>query len=438
MKKWIAIVMAMVMVLSLAACSSETGGNENEGTENNVSNEGNNAASTGDTIKLVLWGAEEDQDLLKERVEAFKAAYPDYTFDIQIGVESEATAKDTILTDIEAAADVFAFADDQLVDLVNAGALASLNDLQDALQVAGKTLDDVKAANGAGSVTAASVGDTMYAFPMGGGNNYFLFYDSSVVSAEDVQSWDTLLAAANAAGKKVGMTLASGWYNASFFLGAGFTCVLNDDGTTTIDWNGTSASGITGVQVTQAMLEIAGNAAFQAIPDNGLAAEIPSGTLCAVVDGTWDASACQDVWGEGYAATKLPTFTVDGQQVQQGCFSGFKLMGVNAHSANSGWALLLAEFLTNEESQTLRFEQRGLAPTNTVAASNEAVAANLAIAASSAQDAFGVVQTVGNKYWDPAATFGEIIAQGQLSVSDEAGIQAALDTLVDGVGAAIE
>ena len=51
-------------------------------------------------------------------------------------------------------------------------------------------------------------------------------------------------------GKKVGMTLASGWYLAGFYYGAGFTTGLNADGTTSMDWNGTSPSGVTGVQVT--------------------------------------------------------------------------------------------------------------------------------------------------------------------------------------------
>ena len=58
------------------------------------------------------------------------------------------------------------------------------------------------------------------------------------------------------------MTLASGWYNASFFYGAGFTTGLNDDGTTTMDWNGTSADGYTGVDVVKGMLDIASNSAF--------------------------------------------------------------------------------------------------------------------------------------------------------------------------------
>ena len=417
MKKLLALLLTLAMVLSVAVC-----------------------ASAADPISLVVWGAEEDQALLAELVEGFKAAYPDQTFDIQIGVESESTAKDTVLTDVEAAADVFAFANDQLNDLVAAGALLDLSGQVSAVlpAYAGKTLEDVMAANGEGSVAAASKDGKLYAFPMGGGNNYFLYYDSTKVSAEQAQTWDGILAAAEASGSKVGMTYASGWYNASFFLGAGFIADMNEDGTTVIDWNGTSSDGYTGVDVAKAMAEIAANPGFLAIADGDISNQIASKAVCAVISGTWDAGAAEAAFGEGYAATKLPTFTCAGSQVQMSCYSGFKLMGVNAYSKNSGWAVLLAEYLTNESSQTARFNSRQLAPTNLNAAADEAVSSNIAIAASAAQDVYGSVQNVGGKYWDPTATFGQMVANGELSTADEAAIQNVLDTLVEGVCAAIQ
>lgn len=392
-----------------------------------------------DTISLTLWGAEEDQALLQELVEKFEATYADYSFDIQIGVESESTAKDTILTDVEAAADVFAFASDQIYDLVNAGALANLDEYDEAFQaVAGKSLDEVRAANSESSVEAATVDGKMYAFPMSGDNSYFLYYDSSVISDEDAQSWDTLLAAAEAAGKKVGMTLASGWYNAGFFYGAGFTTDLNDDGTTAMDWNGVSADGYTGVSVVQSMLNIAGNPAFQAVADGDVSNQIASGNLCAAISGTWDATVAQETFGDGYAATKLPTFTVGEDQVQMGSAFGYKFVGVNAYAENIGWAAVLAEFLTNEEAQVARFNARQIGPTNINAAASDDVAANVAISAVVAQSEYGVIQRVGGKYWDPAQSFGENIAQVTVAADDEAAIQEMLDTLVEGVTAPIE
>ena len=430
-KKVLALGLVGAMAISMAACgktssSTNNGGSGNSGTSN-------------ETVSLRVWGGEEDQNLLKELVEKFKTTYPDQKFNIEIGVESEATAKDTILTDVEAAADVFAFASDQIVDLNNAKALANIEDMDSALQnYAKKSIADVKAANGEGSVEAASIDGKLMAFPMTGGNGYFLYYDSSVISEEDAATWDTLLAAADKAGKKVGMTLASGWYNASFFYGAGFTTGLNDDGTTAIDFNGTSKDGYTGVQVTQSMLNIASNKAFMAIADGDVSNQIAGGTLAAVISGTWDAENAQKVFGNGYAATKLPTYTLDGKQVQQGSVSGYKFLGVNAYSKNVGWATVLAEFLTNEESQATRFEQRQLAPTNKKVAASDEVSKNVAIAASGAQDAYGVIQTVSAKYWDPAKTFGEMIAQGSISATDEKAIQDALDTMVEGAKAAVE
>jgi arabinogalactan oligomer/maltooligosaccharide transport system substrate-binding protein len=416
MRKVMAPVLTGAMVLSMAACAS----------------------ASDETVSLTLWGAEEDQTLLGELVEDFKAAYPDVDFDIQIGVESESTAKDTVLTDVEAAADVYSFADDQLNDLVNAGALLDLEEFDEALQAyAGKSLDDVKAANSAGSVESASIDGDLYAFPRAGDNGFFLYYDSSVLSEEDVASWDSLLDAAEAAGKKVGMTLASGWYNASFFYGAGFTTDLNEDGTTAMDWNGTSADGYTGVDVVKGMLEIAGHPAFMAVADGDLSNQLASGDLVACVSGTWDGITAQEVYGDGYAATKLPTFTVAGDQVQQGSVAGFKYVGVNGYSENAGWAVLLADFISNESSQQKFFDERESGPTNNVVAASDEVAQNVAIAALAAQSEYSTAQHVSGNFWDPTATFGELIAQGTLSADDDAAIQEALDTLVEGVTAPI-
>ena len=107
-------------------------------------------------IDLKVWVGELYVDATAKMIESFKAQYPEETFNITIGIESESTCKDTILTDPEAAADVFTFADDQLLDLVNAGAI------QEVLVNA----DGVKSANGEGAVAAATVNGKLYAYPM--------------------------------------------------------------------------------------------------------------------------------------------------------------------------------------------------------------------------------------------------------------------------------
>lgn len=445
MKRLVALLMAAAMVFSLAACgdnSSNQGSSSPNSGNSGSANAGDNSTGGAPSgakqdVSLRIWGAEEDQKMLQGMIDSFKEEYKDYAnFNIELGVESESTARDTVLTDIQAAADVYAFASDQLPTLVDAGALMSIDSLDEAMKAyAGKGVADVKSANSSGSVEAATYNGTMYAFPMTADNGYFLFYNSDIVSAEDAKSWDALLAAAEAGGKKVGMTLASGWYNASFFYGAGFITEKKEDGGTEMDWNKTSADGYTGVQVVQGMLDIAGNSAFMAVADNDISNQIASGDLCAAVSGVWDAEAAQKAFGDGYAATKLPTFTVNGKQVQQGSVIGCKLVGVNAYSQNAGWAALLAEWITNEENQVIRFNERALGPSNINAASSDDVKANIAIAALAEQSSYGVIQLVGDNYWEPTKTFGENIAQGTLKRDDEAAIQKALDDMLIGATA---
>ena len=135
MKKRLSFLLAAAMMLSLTACGGDDSSAADGGTNGSADSSG------GETVTLSLWGGESDQEYLAERIEAFKAAYPSQTFDITLGVESESTAKDTILTDVQAAADVYAFASDQTTDLVNAGALLALDTVEEALtNVAGKSL----------------------------------------------------------------------------------------------------------------------------------------------------------------------------------------------------------------------------------------------------------------------------------------------------------
>lgn len=418
-KKVLCALLTLSMVATMVGCGSkDESAADNQTAAPAGTEEAATPAASGETVSLKVWAAEEDQTLTNELVEKFKAANPDQTFDITVGVESEANAKDDILVDPEAAADVFAFASDQVVDLVAANVLQPVQDTE-----------TVTSQNVEGSVDAATVDGTLYAYPMSADNGYFLFYDSNVVT--DPSNWDAILADCAAAGKKAGMVLASGWYNTGFFYGAGFTTSLNDDGSTTMDWNGTSATGVAGTDVAQAMIDIATNSAFLPITDGDTANQIATGQLGAIVSGTWDAVAVQDAFGEGYSATVLPTYTCAGEQLPMGSAAGYKMIGVNANSPQVGWAMELALFLTNEESQAERFAQREIGPSNIAVGESTEVQENIALAAVTAQNGTnGVVQSVGGNYWDPAKTFGEIIAQGNPDGTD---LQELLDNLVEAV-----
>lgn len=381
-------------------------------------------AATDGPVDLKVWAAEEDQDMVKAWCDNFAAKYPEITFNFAVGVESESTAKDTILTDPEAAADVFSFAGDQLTALVNAGAI------QEVLIDTDKVIEGCGGAD-AGAIQAASVNGTLYAYPATADNGYFMFYNKEYFTEDDVKSLDTMMQAAADAGKKISMEYTSGWYLLSYFIGAGFDLSKNDDGSTNCDWNGTSSDGVAGTDVLQAMLDIAANDGFVSVPDAEFATGIADGSIIAGVNGTWNAETAAKAWGENYAATCLPTYTCAGKQIQMGSVAGYKMFGVNPHSANAGWSMLLAEYFTSEECQLERFELREAGPANVNAAQSDAVQANQAIAALALQSQYAVLDGCeGDNYWTPAETLGTILMQGNPDGTD---LQELIDNFVEAV-----
>ena len=141
-KKLVSVLVSAAMISTLLAGCGGGSSEENTG-------EAGSSSGEKQDVSLTLWGAEEDQALLQSLIDSFKEEYADAAnFDISLGVESESTAKDTVLTDAEAAADVYAFASDQLPDLVNAGALQSIDEMDEALDAyGGKGVADIESAN---------------------------------------------------------------------------------------------------------------------------------------------------------------------------------------------------------------------------------------------------------------------------------------------------
>jgi arabinogalactan oligomer/maltooligosaccharide transport system substrate-binding protein len=370
------------------------------------------AEQPAEAVKLKVWGSNEDQALLKEMVEAFKVANPGKTYVIEYGVVGEPDAKTRYLEDPEAAADVFAFANDQLKDLVSAGALYELS---------GQFKDSVLKEHGEGSVGSATLNGKLYAFPMTADNGYFLYYDKSVIDAESLKSLDGILAAAQKAGKKVFMDLSNGWYIASFFLGAGGNLGIDANGKQVTDFNNAN-----GIAAGEAIKAFAAHPAFltgdDAVLTGGMGTVIAAG-----VSGTWNAKAMKEKLGANYGAAKLPTFTLAGKQVQMSSFAGYKLVGVNKLTKYPVDALSLAAWLTNEANQLKRFQVRGLGPSNSAVASSPEVLATPELAALAQQGAYAVSQNdvLGN-YWSPAEAFGALMEAKDYSKS----IKEQLDAMV--------
>jgi len=394
MKKVLALVMALAMLLSMASFAS---------------------AEEGYSGDIKIWVAEATVDFTKEQVEAFKAANPQYA-NINVIVEpvGEGDAANNVITDVEAAADIFGFAQDQLARMVAADALMDVNP---------EYMDAVKANNDAGAVAAVTLGETMYAYPMTSDNGYFLYYDKSVVS--DPSTLEGILADCEKAGKNFYFEINSGWYQTAFFFGAGCTLTYDTDDTGAIVGINCDYASENGVKALKAMIETAKSPAFA----NGSSVSAAT-NIGAIVDGTWDATSAKEAFGDNYAATKLPT--VAGFQL--GGFGGFKMLGVKPQrdEAKMECCDALAFFLTSEEVQIARYNAVGWGPSNLNAQKNEAVQADEALSALAAQLAFAVPQgQYPGEYWSLATGLGDDVLADKLDDADDATLLATLQQFQD-------
>lgn len=408
-KRFLAFTLPVILMTGmLSGCQSKQ-----DGKEETLSPED----EKGGVVALTVWCATEDEELMNQMIGSFKTEYAsEAEFDITMEAIGEADCKDELFADMEGGADVFTFADDQLRILVAAGALSPV-----------MNADTVKSANIEGASETATINDKLYAYPMTADNGYFLYYNKAYFSEADVQSLNTMLDVAAASGKKVVMDWTSGWYLYSFFGGTGLEMGLNDDGVSNhCNWNATGTE-IQGIDVAMAMLSIANHPGFLNAVDASFVSGIQDGSVIAGVFGVWDSNAAAEAWGENYGATKLPTYSCAGKDVQMASFTGYKMVGVNAYSENEEWAHKLAEWITNEENQTLRFTMRGQGPSNIKAAASPEVADAPAIQAILAQSEYAVPQRIGANYWAPAQKFGEQMASG-MTPSD---LQQYMDSLVE-------
>ena len=405
MKKLLAIFLALALVLSLAAC----GGGKTETTK------GGSDDSLAGTYDIKVWVAEAAVDLTKKQIDDFNASNSDgIKFNATIQPVGESDIATQIITDVEAAGDIYIFAQDQFARLIQAGAIAKLG------QGAAQTVKDN---NTPESVAAVTLNGELYGYPVTADNGYFMYYDKSVIPEEDVDSLEKIIADCEKANKYFAMELqSSAWYLAGFFFATG--CVsewtLDDTGmATALNDTFDSPEGLIAAKGMKKLLDSPMHLSSSA------AAEFASGAAV-VVCGTWAYNDIKAILGDNLGATDLPSFNVDGKDYHIGSFNGFKLMGVKPQTDAKKQAALhkLAQFMTDETRQLERFNELAWGPANTVAQKDPAIAANAGQIAINAQAPYATPQgQISGAWWNIA----KVIADEVKDAKDEAGIQAALD-----------
>lgn len=377
-------------------------------------------------IRLSVWTSEYTTDYMTETIEAFNREHSDEVrLDCTVSVQSESTCKSIVLASPEKAADLYFFADDQTNELINAGAL--LQNTYDADRI-------IEESGGSSSAVADVItrDGNVYAYPMTSGNGYYLYYNKKYFTDSDVKSLDRILEVAEKNEKLFSMDITQGWYLYSFFKGAGLELVSRDNCITNeCNWNAKDTK-YTGLAVTESILDLAKRRGFTSASEESFIEGVKNGTIIAGVNGPWNTENISSAWRDDFAAVKLPTFTLSGDQVQMYSFCGFKFLGINAHTQNPEWCMKLASYITNAENQLRLFSVTGECPVNAKAAADSSVQKSPSVAALSQQSEFSTTQYVADSFWDASNRFGITIAGGNQNGRD---LQELLDEMTEQITA---
>lgn len=337
------------------------------------------------------------QNVCKE----FNKLHPnwDLTFEfVQVG---EDKCADEVTKDVDAAADVFMFANDQLQKLIDAGAIA---------EIGGTNKDKVIASNSELMVQSVSVGDSLYGIPYTA-NTWFMYYNKEAYTEEDIKSLDTMLEKGH-----VSFPLTTAWYNASFYLGNGCT-FFGPNGTD--NEAGFDITGDKANDVTKYLINLVANPNFA---DKGDPSSLMDGTADCAFGGTWNYNDLKKALGDNLGVAVAPTFTINGEQKQIMSFAGSKALGVNAKTKYPQVAVALAMYIGGEEAQKSHYEARSIVPCNLNLLKEDAFKNDeLVIAQNAATDGKSVIQPlVSNmgKWWDAAANFATNIVAGEINESN--------------------
>ncbi len=430
MKKIIAMLLACLMVVGMfAAC-----GNSNEPAADTTAAAANNTeaapatteAAAPEAITLKVWAPQEDQvdenSWLIQVEKAFEEAHPEYIITWDNGVCPEGDAKTMVTADPTAAADVYMFANDQLGSLVDAGALAKLG---------GSYLEQVQSDVSATYVNTVTHTDGgVYGFPVAP-NTWFMYYNKSILSEEDVKSLEACLEKG-----EVAFETTNSWYLPAFFFANGCT-LFGETGTDASA--GVQFGGEAGYQAIATVVDLVNNNAnFKNGADGYGNAGLKDGTVAAYFSGSWDYAGLYEALGEDLGAVAPPTVMINGEAKQLKSYAGSKAVGVNPNSANQKAAMQFAAFLADDDSQLLRFQLRNITPAITALGENADVAASIVAAAENATMASASVAqpTIPemNDVWTPIADMGTNIINGNVTADNVEEMVDAMVELLNGSG----
>lgn len=302
-------------------------------------------------VRLMVWSPSEDQskdsgEWLQKTCRAFAKEHPEWDITYVYGVADEATAATQVSQDAEASADVFMYANDTLTTMTDANALVKFG---------GKYREEIESTSSEEVLNSLTKDEELYGVPFTT-NTWFMYYDKSVFSEDDITSLDKMLAKGT-----VSFPFVNSWYLPAFYVGNG--CTLFGDGTD--ESKGVDFGGENAVEVTNYLIDLAADPNFKMDADGSGMAGLRDKSISAIFSGSWDVNSVKEILGDNMGVASLPRFTLNGQEKQMTAYAGTKAIGVNSNSKYMVPAVELAVYLGSAQAQRTHYELRNVIPCNT-------------------------------------------------------------------------
>ncbi|MGN1126865.1 MAG: extracellular solute-binding protein [Ruminococcus sp.] len=417
-KRILSLVLAIALMAVVFVGCGESGSDKKD-TGNSTSESGDSSIDIEENAKLKVWGPAKSVDLLKKQVKAFQDENKDKNITVEVVPQEENDAATNALNDLDAAADVFGFASDQLVRLEQAKALSPLYKQFSDDVIANHTAAAVDAAKGEVDGT-----EVLYAFPETD-NGYYLVYDKSVVTEEDAKSLEGVLEACKKAGRKFIMDAGNGYYSCMFTFTGGMKLEgLEGEAQDTQKFNDYNEDEVVASMKAFADLfaKYKDTCVFDKVDKVSAGFDLDKRTCGAGIDGTWNASHNQEILGDDYGVAKLPTININGKDTDTIGMIGYKYIGVNSHSKYPNAAMALANYLSGEDCQKQRFDELGWTPTHQSVEVKENATTKVMLEEAKT---FVVQANIVGAFWDPMGNLGsQLYKEG--AKTDEASLKTLL------------
>ena len=383
----ISLLLAIIMIASvvLVACNDAP---------TNPGNPGGDNTGGGKHYELTVWCADADKEMIESMLVDYELENDQNTYEFTVETVGEDVAGSRVIEDPDVAADVFSFASDHLGNLVKYNAIMAVPDAYKS-QVQSQINE---------AQFAATYNGTLYGFPYTY-ENCFLYYNKSLLSANQVKSMENLLSATTSAETNIAMDMGDSYYTSIFLFTAG-TRIFGENGNDVNDVNFNNANSLLACNY---IASLGDQAKFKSVSELDQAAALKNGTVASIISGPHMISTFQTALGSNFAVAKLPTVKLDGTNSKQMvCFSGVKLYGVNRVSKYPEEAAKVAAYLSNADNQAIRLDERAFCPTDDELFADPSISAIDEVAVVIEQSEYSLLKPALPElkpYWDAMAAF---------------------------------